>query len=126
MTVNNSTSGIVTISFVSQPTSATTPEATVTRVISNSEVGNSASRAGRRGLEAFAGLHYVNIGYGWQENAEALTAQANEFEEMILVERSGTIAAFIGESVLGTGGIMLPPAGCWKQINAGLINSLDQ
>ncbi|NVK34095.1 MAG: aspartate aminotransferase family protein [Rhodobacteraceae bacterium] len=39
-----------------------------------------------------------------------------------LIEREGadTIAAFVGEPVLGTGGIVPPPAGYWKAIQAVL------
>ncbi len=42
----------------------------------------------------------------------------------ILIEREGadTIAAFIGEPVLGTGGIVPPPAGYWSAIQSVLKN----
>ncbi|MFT5258985.1 MAG: L-2,4-diaminobutyrate transaminase [Saprospiraceae bacterium] len=42
--------------------------------------------------------------------------RANELEEMILREGSDTIAALIGEPVLGTGGITPPPEGYWTEI----------
>jgi len=45
---------------------------------------------------------------------------ANELEKMILAEGPDTIAAFIGEPVLGTGGIVPPPAGYWAAIQAVL------
>jgi len=45
---------------------------------------------------------------------------ANELEKMILTEGPETIAAFIGEPVLGTGGIVPPPAGYWAAIQAVL------
>jgi L-2,4-diaminobutyrate transaminase len=45
---------------------------------------------------------------------------ADKLEEMILAEGSETVAAFIGEPVLGTGGIVPPPAGYWKKIVAVL------
>ena len=41
---------------------------------------------------------------------------AEKLEEMILTEGADTIAAFIGEPVLGTGGIVPPPAGYWESI----------
>ena len=41
-------------------------------------------------------------------------------EEMIAAEGADTIAAFIGEPVLGTGGIVPPPAGYWPAIKAVL------
>jgi L-2,4-diaminobutyrate transaminase len=39
-----------------------------------------------------------------------------ELEELIANEGADTIAAFIAEPVLGTGGIVPPPAGYWEQI----------
>ncbi|MCO5071306.1 MAG: aspartate aminotransferase family protein [Rhizobiaceae bacterium] len=45
---------------------------------------------------------------------------AEKLEEMILAEGPETIAAFIGEPVLGTGGIVPPPAGYWDAIQAVL------
>ncbi len=41
-------------------------------------------------------------------------------EEMIACEGADTIAAFIGEPVLGTGGIVPPPVGYWPAIKAVL------
>ncbi|MEJ8474404.1 aspartate aminotransferase family protein [Roseibium algae] len=41
---------------------------------------------------------------------------ASELEAMIEREGADTIAAFIGEPVLGTGGIVPPPAGYWAAI----------
>ena len=41
---------------------------------------------------------------------------ADRLEEMILAEGPETIAAFIGEPILGTGGIVPPPAGYWAKI----------
>ncbi|MEQ3671434.1 aspartate aminotransferase family protein [Pseudophaeobacter sp.] len=43
-----------------------------------------------------------------------------ELEAMIEREGADTIAAFIGEPVLGTGGIVPPPAGYWSAIQAVL------
>ena len=45
---------------------------------------------------------------------------ADKLEEMILAEGPDTIAAFIGEPILGTGGIVPPPAGYWQKIQAVL------
>ena len=39
---------------------------------------------------------------------------------MILAEGPETVAAFIGEPILGTGGIVPPPAGYWEKIQAVL------
>ncbi|HTT84970.1 MAG TPA: aspartate aminotransferase family protein [Rhizomicrobium sp.] len=45
---------------------------------------------------------------------------AERLEDLILAEGPETIAAFIGEPVLGTGGIVPPPAGYWQKIQAVL------
>jgi len=41
---------------------------------------------------------------------------ANNLEQMILDEGPDTVAAFIGEPILGTGGIIPPPEGYWPAI----------
>jgi L-2,4-diaminobutyrate transaminase len=45
---------------------------------------------------------------------------AAELEKLILDEGPDTVAAFIGEPVLGTGGIVPPPAGYWAAIQTVL------
>jgi len=45
---------------------------------------------------------------------------AANLEAMIIAEGPDTVAAFIGEPVLGTGGIVPPPAGYWPAIQAVL------
>ncbi|WP_445500286.1 aspartate aminotransferase family protein [Microvirga sp. G4-2] len=45
---------------------------------------------------------------------------ADKLEDLILTEGPDTIAAFIGEPVLGTGGIVPPPKGYWEKIQAVL------
>ncbi|MGB0843713.1 MAG: aspartate aminotransferase family protein [Alphaproteobacteria bacterium] len=45
---------------------------------------------------------------------------AAKLEQMIIAEGPDTIAAFIGEPVLGTGGIVPPPRGYWSAIQAVL------
>lgn len=45
---------------------------------------------------------------------------ADSLEEMILAEGPDTVAAFIGEPILGSGGIVPPPAGYWAKIQAVL------
>jgi L-2,4-diaminobutyrate transaminase len=45
---------------------------------------------------------------------------ADKLEAMILAEGPDTIAAFIGEPVLGTGGIVPPPQGYWDKVQAVL------
>lgn len=48
--------------------------------------------------------------------ADFTTFCADELEKLIAREGADTIAAFIGEPVLGTGGIVPPPAGYWAAI----------
>jgi L-2,4-diaminobutyrate transaminase len=45
---------------------------------------------------------------------------ADKLEEMIIAEGPETIAAFIGEPILGTGGIVPPPKTYWQKIQAVL------
>jgi len=45
---------------------------------------------------------------------------ADRLEQLILDEGPDTVAAFIGEPLLGTGGIVPPPAGYWARIQAVL------
>lgn len=45
---------------------------------------------------------------------------ATELENLILAEGPETVAAFIGEPMLGTGGLVPPPAGYWDAIQAVL------
>lgn len=55
---------------------------------------------------------------------EFSTHCAKELEKLILSEGPETIAAFIGEPVLGTGGIVPPPKGYWKAIQE-VLNKYD-
>jgi L-2,4-diaminobutyrate transaminase len=45
---------------------------------------------------------------------------AEKLEELILAEGPDTVAAFIGEPALGTGGLVPPPEGYWQAIQAVL------
>jgi len=49
---------------------------------------------------------------------------ADNLEAMIVREGPETVAAFIGEPILGTGGIVPPPAGYWAKIQA-VLNKYD-
>ncbi len=51
-----------------------------------------------------------------QSETEFTAQCANALEDLIQAEGPDTIAAFIGEPVLGTGGIVPPPAGYWDAI----------
>ena len=63
--------------------------------------------------------------YFRRENLEQSEEQfvvhcVRELESLIAREGADTIAAFIGEPILGTGGIVPPPAGYWATIQAVL------
>jgi L-2,4-diaminobutyrate transaminase len=45
---------------------------------------------------------------------------ADQLDALIVAEGPETVAAFIGEPILGTGGIVPPPAGYWQKIQAVL------
>ena len=51
-----------------------------------------------------------------QSEADFVAHCVSELEALIVREGADTIAAFIGEPVLGTGGIVPPPAGYWPAI----------
>ena len=52
---------------------------------------------------------------------EAFSAHcAEKLEDLILAEGADTIAAFVGEPILGTGGIVPPPQGYWQAVQAVL------
>ena len=53
-----------------------------------------------------------------QSEADFVKQCAANLEALILKEDPDTIAAFIGEPVLGTGGIVPPPTGYWEAIQA--------
>ena len=55
-----------------------------------------------------------------QSEAEFVAQCVASLEALITAEGADTIAAFIGEPVLGTGGIVPPPAGYWDAIQAVL------
>jgi L-2,4-diaminobutyrate transaminase len=56
---------------------------------------------------------------------EAFSADcAEKLEALILEEGADTIAAFIGEPILGTGGLVPPPAGYWKAVQS-VLNKHD-
>lgn len=63
--------------------------------------------------------HFWNARPGESER-EFSARCARELEELIEAEGPDTIAAFIGEPVLGTGGLIPPPEGYWEAIQAVL------
>jgi len=63
--------------------------------------------------------HYWGATPGESEQ-EFSQRRARELEELIVREGPETVGAFIAEPVLGTGGIIPPPAGYWPAIQAVL------
>ncbi|MFC4352939.1 aspartate aminotransferase family protein [Fodinicurvata halophila] len=59
--------------------------------------------------------HYHNAFPGESEE-EFASRMAGQLEEMILREGPDTIAAFIGEPVMGAGGVIVPPKTYWDKI----------
>jgi L-2,4-diaminobutyrate transaminase len=60
--------------------------------------------------------YYLRRPESEMSEAEFSAHCAQKLEELILAEGPDTIAAFIGEPMLGTGGIVPPPAGYWEAI----------
>ena len=63
--------------------------------------------------------HYWGAEAGERET-DFSVRRANELEKLILEEGAETVAAFIAEPVLGTGGIIPPPEGYWPAVQAVL------
>jgi putrescine---pyruvate transaminase len=69
------------------------------------------------GIEHVMQPYRFGEGFGEDEDAFAARA-ANAIEERILKIGPERVAAFIGEPVQGAGGVIIPPAGYWKQVEA--------
>ncbi len=64
--------------------------------------------------------HYYRGAVAGESELDFSKRRAAELEQMILAEGAHTVGAFIAEPVLGTGGIIPPPAGYWDEIQAVL------
>ena len=64
--------------------------------------------------------HYYYGAENGMSEQEFSSYCATELEKLILAEGPDTVAAFIGEPVMGTGGIIPPPEGYWPAIQAVL------
>lgn len=60
--------------------------------------------------------HFYKFGKPGETELEFSQRCADDLEKLILAEGPGTVAAFIGEPVMGTGGIIPPPEGYWSLI----------
>ncbi len=62
--------------------------------------------------------HHYRFGLEGESEADFASRLAAELEETILREGPETVAAFIGEPVMGAGGVMVPPETYWEKIQA--------
>jgi len=62
--------------------------------------------------------HHYRFGHAGENEAAFCARLIAEAEEVILREDPATIAAFIGEPLMGAGGVMPPPDGYWQGIEA--------
>lgn len=62
--------------------------------------------------------HFYRFGQEGETEAQFCARLLKEAEDTILSEGPETIAAFIGEPVMGAGGVMVPPEGYWPGIEA--------
>ncbi|MEL6372165.1 MAG: aminotransferase [Pseudomonadota bacterium] len=60
--------------------------------------------------------HYYEYGRPGESEKDFATRCAKALEDKILELGPENVAAFIGEPVMGAGGLMLPPEGYWSQI----------
>jgi 4-aminobutyrate--pyruvate transaminase len=62
--------------------------------------------------------HFYRFGAQGESEAQFTARLVAEAQSVILEEGADTIAAFIGEPLMGAGGVMPPPAGYWQGIEA--------
>ncbi len=62
--------------------------------------------------------HFYRFGTEGEDETAFVARLIAEAEEVILREGPETIAAFIGEPLMGAGGVLPPPAGYWQGIEA--------
>ena len=64
--------------------------------------------------------HYRVFANEGETEQEFVARCAKDLEDLILKEGPETVAAFIGEPVMGAGGVIVPPAGYWEAIQTVL------
>jgi 4-aminobutyrate--pyruvate transaminase len=62
--------------------------------------------------------HFYRYAQDGEDEEAFSTRLAAELESLILAEGPETVAAFIGEPVMGAGGVIVPPAGYWQKMQA--------
>lgn len=60
--------------------------------------------------------HYYRFGREGESEEEFSTRLADNLESLILKEGPETVAAFIGEPLMGAGGVIPPPKGYWEKV----------
>jgi 4-aminobutyrate--pyruvate transaminase len=64
--------------------------------------------------------HFGSMARPGESEADFARRCASDLDELIQAEGPDTIAAFIGEPVMGAGGVIVPPEGYWQAIQAVL------
>lgn len=64
--------------------------------------------------------HFYREGLPGESEEAFATRLAQEVEDLILAEGPETVAAFFAEPAMGTGGVVLPPAGYFEKVQAVL------
>lgn len=62
--------------------------------------------------------HYYRYGLPGETEEAFATRMADELEALILQEGPDTVGAFIGEPLMGAGGVIVPPRTYWQKIQA--------
>lgn len=62
--------------------------------------------------------HHYRFANDGESEEEFATRLAEEFEQLVLEEGPETVAAFIGEPVMGAGGVIVPPKTYWQKMQA--------
>jgi 4-aminobutyrate--pyruvate transaminase len=71
-----------------------------------------------RGFLHLSCPHFYRYARDGEDEEAFSTRLAAELDSLIVAEGPETIAAFIGEPVMGAGGVIVPPAGYWQKIQA--------
>ena len=64
--------------------------------------------------------HYYRYGWPGETEEQFALRLAGDLERLILREGPDTVGAFIAEPIMGAGGVIMPPAGYFEQIQAVL------
>jgi 4-aminobutyrate---pyruvate transaminase len=64
--------------------------------------------------------HFYRFGQPGESEEAFATRMADSLEKRILSEGPETVAAMIGEPIMGAGGVILPPATYWEKVQAVL------